>query len=254
MSFRGIRSDQRDNESVVDSDEDGDFHTSDDESEDDWYEWRMLEENTSSDVVVKFDPLEQSALEIAEEEVPILLSRIRNAVGLRANQPLRIRHVLSYWIQPYLSYVQKHTSMVLARNANHAPSSKQVKNFLRTEVAVLVYQKSPTVLFNTTSQDEWFQTMCCRPSEYFKILGALDQPMHPHTNFNVDEGLVEGERMLQNLGRIAHVPERAIIALDDEKMPISKSKCSMYGFVRKKIGKGFCPVQHSLVSVGYYYY
>ena len=116
--------------------------------EDGWSGWRIVEEDCVDDVQIKFDAIQNAALEVAGEEVPVLLSRVRKAVNVREQAQLRIEHVLNYWIYPFAAHMKKYVNIVLARGEKHPKSTKQIYDFLQTELAVLVYQKAPTVLFD----------------------------------------------------------------------------------------------------------
>ena len=86
--------------------------------------------------------------------------------------------------------------MVLPRTDKRAKSSREIYDFLQMELAVLVYQKAPTVLFNNDNQREWCYPLKSRDSEFMEIINAWDQPMCEHTEHEMDAGVLEGERLM----------------------------------------------------------
>ena len=225
--------------------------SSDEDSElkDGWTGWQRIYERSVTDLQLRYDPMRSLGLKVAEEEVPAVLSSIKSALRVRSSASLSLSHLMNYWLYPFACHIKKYVNSVLTREGKRRKSSTAVYDFIQTELAVLVYNKSPTVLFDREYQREWFFPMKSRYAEYMDILNALDKPMKDHIIYEEDEGILEGEKLVQRLCRAAHVPGKSIIALDDDKLRISGSKCSLYGLAAKKIGNTFGPVQHTVASI-----
>ena len=100
-----------------------------------------------------------------------------------------MEHVQEYCIYPFVEYVKNYVNLVLYRKWLPSKNSSHILDFFQTEIAVLVYQKSPTVLFNKNHQGEWFYPLKSQGAEYFDILWALDEPRYKYVDFELDEGL-----------------------------------------------------------------
>jgi len=208
-------------------------------------EWIKVAEQNEE---IFFDRMDDTLLAVAAEEVPVVLRRIREHLRMRPGQSLTVDRVLEFWLKRYVYRLKAHVNTVLTNMGKPSKTAGQIYMFLRTELYLLFFGESPSKFFGPRFR-AYYPTTGLSEKDHRDVTLALERPREKIKVYVPHPGLVEMETFIQDICKVGYVEETSIIALDDDKLRVSKRLCSIFGLVAKKIGKGFGPIQHGVVSI-----
>jgi len=225
------------------------YDTDEDDIDEDASAWKEVILKSVSQIKIEDDPLEQKLLGQAEKEWDDIfehLKKVARPLGYKTINDGNIDEVLIHVLtNDYVGMLLKHTNFVQQDEESTVPLS-DVLDFLCMEIVCAYLCASPTQVYQDVAFKEFAGV--CDESTYFRVYQSLGKDAEEREPYKVSPTIVEIEKIVSQSCRWAY-SKSAVIALDDDKPPISGIGASKQGIAARKIKKNFHPVVHMCVSV-----
>jgi len=200
-----------------------------------------------SDVKIENDPLEKELLSKVEEEWAEIfkqLEKVARPLGHTNIKESNVEKVLIHvYAQKYVQMLVEHVNYVFDEGT--PIPVEDVLDFLCQEMVCAFLNISPTDLYQEKAFKDF---IVCKEATYFKVYRTLGKNPDQQKAYEVSPTVEKIEKIISESCRWAY-NKHAIIALDDDKVPVSGVGASKQGIAARKIEKNFNPVIHTMVSV-----
>ena len=195
------------------------------------------------------DPLEEMLLEKVEKEWKEIFKGLE-----REARPLGHENINEYNVEKvaihvyannYVQMLSHHVNYVFYKDGKGTIPVADVLDFLCQEMVCGYLNMSPTDLYDELPMKEF---VVCKRETYFKVYQTLGKNPDPPKAYEVSKTVERIEQVVSESCHWAH-NQHAIIALDDDKAPVSGVGAAKQGIAARKIKKNFNPVIHTMVSV-----
>lgn len=220
---------------------------SDEEADD---EWRLVCLKRPDDVTIEYSDFEQFFLESAFTEWDQVLSQLQNE-GVWRNwkeESSPQTHLIEYFLSEYLEKLWKHVNTVRRRLNKRNKSWESMVHFVQVEMISASFKTSPTKMYQGKLLGPIVKKYM-REVEYFEILEALQKPVDGSPEpYSLDKEIVDLETTVANVC-CKLFTKTSIVAIDDDKIPITGKGVSYYGFASHQIKNHLGPVNHMAASL-----
>jgi len=206
--------------------------------------WEEVVLNKISDLNIEDDPLEKELLCVVEKEWKAIFKDLKDKARSLGHEDLSDpRAALHVYAQKYVSMVLEHVHRV---HSHGKPIPvRDILDFLCMECVCAFLNISPTVVYREKAFESF---ILCPEATYFKIYQALGKNPDHQEPYAVSRTIENIEHIVSESCRWAY-NKHSVIALDDDKAPVSGVGASALGVAARKIKKNFNPVIHTCVSV-----